>query len=150
MLFKKPLNLGNQIFRINRGMPFIGPFGKKGYTMRPGWWESAACRKVQCDHYLQGWVTSIDESDVAGVRRAYWIRHDAQREYREDRDMEGVTRFRFAPGQMCFRDHPRAVERDPIFANVALGQEDRVVDYDEFFTTFNEIVEQRRQNKREV
>jgi hypothetical protein len=64
-----------------------------------------ACRQAGCLDWRYGWDTVIDESDVTGQARAAYIRRESGRTFRELRRADGMTVFRFEPGQRCFSEH---------------------------------------------
>lgn len=85
-------------------------------TGRPDQWRSfqivmprathyrkASCDEVDCDPFLKGWTTTVDERTELGQSQAYYIRHDAGRGFREERLPDGRTAFHFPPGQRCFK-----------------------------------------------
>lgn len=70
----------------------------------------AACKDVGCEYWRDGWDSPVDESTEQGRMWAHMIRHpeaygQARRDFRELRRGDGVTVFRFAPYQRCFREH---------------------------------------------
>ncbi len=81
----------------------------------------ATCAEVDCQHYLCGWQTAVDESTELGQRQAHYIRHDRSRRHAESREPTGLTVFAFAPGQPCFTNPPTGpghsipLERPPLF-----------------------------------
>ena len=136
LLIKQPLNLGAQVFRINRADM------SKGGVKLPGWWEAANCREYGCGGYLAGWTTTVDPATDLGREQARLIRSLTNREFREDSTgADGLMRFHFPPGQKCFNGpHQLPVQREPRFKNIDPGRYDKVMDYDEFFDTMNETV----------
>ena len=138
----RPRNLGNQVFRMNRA--------NKDGSPKKGWWEVGDCRKVDCSHYLLGWVTDVDTKTKLGQRQSYYIRTHSDRSFKEVEIAGGLVRFAFEPGQKCFNTHTIPVDRDPIFSNRAPGWEARTMDYDEFHEEFNETVIQIEQSKRGI
>jgi len=73
------------------------------------------------------------------------------RHFTEDSRGDGLIRFHFPPGQECFRGpHYLPVDRDPSFINLSHGRGARIMDYDEFQTTMNEVVVQNQQRHLEV
>lgn len=153
ILIKNARHLGSQTFRMNRADLATDQNGKPTGTKNPAYWETANCRDFECPHYLLGWTTSVDTSTDLGRRQAYFIRKDDSRECRKEIQggPEGLVLFHFPPGQKCFRGpHSLPVQRDPIFKNLIPGLESKPIDYDEFFTEFNETVTLIKQNKREV
>lgn len=154
ILIRHPLNLGAQIFRINRGLirAVRGKPGRTTFVPRPGFWEAKECEAVECPHYNFGWVTTVDPATDLGQAQAHYIRKKSHRSFKEEREQIAGTliRFIFEPGQRCFREHIRPVDRDPLFKNLANGQEDPDMGYDKFFTTFNEVTALKAQRRKEV
>jgi hypothetical protein len=84
----------------------------------------ATCREADCQAYLNGWTTSVDETTELGAAQAYYIRHDSGRRFTEERTI-GLTVFRFEAGQTCFlpappgqpstHRHSVPLERTPLF-----------------------------------
>ena len=65
----------------------------------------AACKDVGCEYWRDGWDTHIDESTDLGKAQASYIRRQSGRTFTELRTAAGITIFRFASGQRCFREH---------------------------------------------
>lgn len=155
LLIKGPLNLGRQVFRINRGIPrpVRGKPGQTTWVMRPGFWEDADCERAECPHYNFGWTTLVDPATPLGKGQMHYIRKVSGRSFREEpsgQHQGALLLFTFEPGQKCFRAHKLPVLRDPIFSNLARGRETADMDYDRFFDTFNEVSTQQRQKRRVV
>ena len=80
-------------------------------------WRRASCMEYQCEAFLHGWTTVVDESTPIGERQAHYIRHDKSRRHREFRLDSGLTEFTFEPGQQGFAsmvaelDHSRHMVR---------------------------------------
>ena len=77
----------------------------------------ASCEEIDCQHFLTGWNTVVDEGTELGARQAHYIRHDRSRSHREHQDPDlGGTVFFFPPGQRCFRadQHRVSLFRPPI------------------------------------
>lgn len=75
----------------------------------------ATCKEVECAAYVKGWVTSVDESTPLGSKQAAYIRGAAGRRFTEYREA-GLTHFKFAPEQNCFRgNHKLPVGRPEIY-----------------------------------
>jgi hypothetical protein len=96
------------------------PQNYKTYAMRrplKTHWQPAACEDVDCPKFLRGWVTTIDESSELGQAQAHYIRHDRSRSHAEERTPEGLTRFTFKAGQVCFgsSEHRQPLFKDPVF-----------------------------------
>lgn len=76
-------------------------------------WRRATCEEVDCEHYLNGWATTVmpgsaDEAAIRGAGRR-WARTEPVE--------GGFIRYVFAPGTTCFRAgvHRVPVEREPIW-----------------------------------
>jgi hypothetical protein len=78
--------------------------------------ELQRCVDVDCNAYLHGWRTYVDESTPLGQRQAYYIRYHSGRRYSEDRAPDGRTVFSFRSGQRCFKKH-----RPPLYLVTAGG-----------------------------
>lgn len=65
----------------------------------------AACSQVGCEFWRNGWDSLVDERTTDGQLQARAIRTKSGRTFREMRRGDGITVFRFDPGQRCFRDH---------------------------------------------
>ena len=70
-----------------------------------------ACEDAGCEFWRDGWDSPVDERTEQGRAWAWVIRTQSRRTFRELRRADGVTVFRFAPGQRCFRDHRTRPER---------------------------------------
>ncbi len=64
-----------------------------------------ACEDSGCDAWRYGWDTLADETTDLGRRQAAYIRTQSGRAFREMKAPDGLTVFRFEPGQRCFADH---------------------------------------------
>jgi hypothetical protein len=65
-------------------------------------WTDATCADVDCEHYVHGWTSVVDESTDLGQQQAHYIRHDTSRRHAEERRPDGLTAFAFEAGQRCF------------------------------------------------
>lgn len=65
----------------------------------------AACQDVGCEYWRDGWDSPIDERTEQGRMWAHMIRRESGRDFKELKRADGVTVFRFAPYQRCFREH---------------------------------------------
>lgn len=88
----------------------------------------ATCEDVDCEHYLSGWQSLIDESTDLGQRQAHYIRKESARRYTESRNGAGLTVFTFEAGQSCFgaSKHRTNVGLNPLFAVDRLNDSGRV------------------------
>ena len=133
---------------MNRLEPKLPVHAMKSYDIHAplaSHWRKATCEEVDCEGWRSGWITMIDERDLAPrgeetlahlpprertaahVRRlrqmanadearAYYIRHLSGRNFTESKDTAtGKTVFDFPPGQECFDEHRVRVERPEIF-----------------------------------
>jgi hypothetical protein len=78
-------------------------------------WRRASCAEVGCPAYLNGWVTIVP---VQSPQAQYIRAGRSGRHYSEATGSEqGMTEFRFQPGQPCFRasEHRVPLEREPIY-----------------------------------
>jgi hypothetical protein len=76
----------------------------------------ATCAEVDCQHYLAGWKSVIDESTDLGKSQAYFIRNQSGRHFREERNAApGVTIFIFEAGQKCFSNHELRLDRPELY-----------------------------------
>lgn len=65
----------------------------------------SACEDVDCKFWRLGWEMRVDERTPLGAARASYIRWESGRTFKERRDVDGVTVFRFESGQRCFAEH---------------------------------------------
>lgn len=68
-------------------------------------WSVATCADVDCDAYLLGWESHINEATDLGQRQAHYIRRESGRRFTEERTPAGLTVFKFEAGQKCFAQH---------------------------------------------
>jgi hypothetical protein len=106
---------------INRIVPAVPAQHYQTYRIfRPGtpqYWRPATCAQVECEPYVHGWTTTVDERTELGQRQAWYIRSASARSFSEYRDRAGLTVFTFAAGQSCFQTdtHQVAIEREPLY-----------------------------------
>jgi len=111
-------NLGQS---LNRIPPNMTPDAYKTYRILAPLethWRPATCEEFDCAAYLNGWVTTIDESTALGSKQAYFIRHNKTRRYTEDRLSSGLTQFSYGPGNECFASSTHVV---------SVGRPDRLI-----------------------
>jgi hypothetical protein len=79
-------------------------------------WRQATCEEIDCEAFIHGWKTTVDESTELGQQQAYFIRHDKTRSATEHRD-GGLTTFTYTAGQRCFAwmNHKTRVGRLDLF-----------------------------------
>lgn len=75
----------------------------------------ATCEEVECDHHIRGWAMKIDLGTDLGQEQARYIKHQSGRSYEVTEQRDGLVTLVFRPGQECFQEHRRSIERDPIF-----------------------------------
>jgi len=68
-------------------------------------WSVTTCADVDCEAYLTGWESHIDEATSLGQRQAHYIRRESKRKFTEERTAAGLTVFKFEAGQKCFAEH---------------------------------------------
>ncbi len=73
--------------------------------MPPDRYFKAACEQVNCEQWLFGWDSLIDERTPLGQAQARYIRVQSGRTFREMKAPDGLTVFRFEPRQRCFAEH---------------------------------------------
>lgn len=88
-------------------------------------WRKVTCREYECDAYVLGWESHIDESTELGQRQAHYVRSVCGKRFREHRTEAGITVFAFEPGQEGFasrrasEDHTQhylPLEREPLYS----------------------------------
>lgn len=83
----------------------IGMYKTYGMSQQPDREVKAACQDVGCEHWLDGWQTTVDESTTLGAGQASFIRWQSGRTFREQKTGDGRTVFTFERHQRCFREH---------------------------------------------
>ena len=82
-------------------------------------WRVAACKEVDCPHYLLGWRTIVPaESEQAQYLRTLNTSRaepGARRRFTESRSPVGTAIFTFPPGHKCFRPHKTQTGRPAEF-----------------------------------
>ncbi len=102
-------------------LPAAGPPGAyKTYELRAPvatHFRPATCAEANCDAYLNGWRTTINETSALGQFQASYIRRESGRAFTEERLPDGMTAFTFEAGQRCFAasDHRVSLEREPLY-----------------------------------
>ena len=74
-------------------------------------WRPATCEEVDCPNYILGWRTIVP---VDSPQAAY-IRQDRSRSALEARSGDGLACFTFGPGQKCFEQHRKRLDREERF-----------------------------------
>lgn len=76
-------------------------------------WRPGTCSEAQCNSYVNGWKTLVDESTKLGQAQASYIRHEAKRLFTEGKDESGITVFTFEAGQQGFGSEHKHQIRTP-------------------------------------
>lgn len=88
--------------------PLLPPWARKTYSLVadrsvPIPQRQINCEEADCEHFLHGWVTTLDLSTVQGQQFYELARHSG-RTYTEKRCQDGtMAALHFGPGQPCFR-----------------------------------------------
>lgn len=108
--------IGGQPFRI---LPAAPPDAFKTYAVSSPvatHTRVATCREVECQHYLAGWVTTVDLGTDLGKRQAGYIAAKSGRAFtREGVPGTMLMRFTFPPGQKCFSEHRVPLDRPALY-----------------------------------
>lgn len=105
----------SQPFRIPPALPVHQMKSYRIVVPRATHWRPATCAESDCQAYLLGWLTTVDEGTDLGRRQAHYIRRESGRRYREERTEAGLTDFTFEPGQKCFAEHELRNDRPERF-----------------------------------
>ncbi len=109
------VNFERQIFRI----PPTGPVSAyKTYAIsapQSTHFVDESCEAAECGMWANGWQSFFDESSELGQDQAGYVRHRSGRRYTESRDESGRTVFTFPPGQECFSQHRRRLDREEVY-----------------------------------
>lgn len=105
---------GHYIIHPARARPFrprtptLVPAAFHTYAVQP-WWTRATCAEVDCDHWADGWSSTVP----TGSPQAAYIRAESGRRFTETPAGDGLVRFDFPAGQMCFAaaTHKRHADR---------------------------------------
>lgn len=80
------------------------------------------CAAVECAAWRDGWVTAIDPTfrgdGWTGQDQLDFLRADQTRHHTEHVRGDGVVEFHYPPGQHCFAQHTRALEREPDYLRI--------------------------------
>jgi hypothetical protein len=111
----------------NRFQPRVPPTVMKTYRisapLATHFRTGVSCAQYQCEAYLLGWETRVDEATDQGQRQAAFIRKSSRRKFAEERDETGLTVFTFEAGQEGFAsdadnghgNHRRRIDRPEVF-----------------------------------
>jgi hypothetical protein len=105
---------------MNRATPALPPGAYVTYQIssppgRRDYWVDVGCAEVDCEAYVSGWVTCVDEATDLGARQAQFIRADQTRRHTETKTDAGWTAFTFPAGQPCFRAHQIRTGRPELY-----------------------------------
>ncbi len=93
-------------------------------------WRVGTCEEDDCEQFIKGWQTVVDETTDLGQQQAAYIRGDKTRRHVESREIVELpphapdappvnavprTVFRFEAGQKCFRQHRVPLDRPEIY-----------------------------------
>ena len=144
-------------FKVNRARKSINSNGKVVYTKAAGFWKAATCKDIRCYRYENGWESFIPATNAQMIADIYAKRNDRTWTFSEERIEGGIIKFTFPPGLTCFEHldgtgHTVPVERDPRFLYRPGGRPTKPVlmDYDQWFDTFNETSYQANGKLKEV
>ncbi|MFD5564529.1 hypothetical protein [Kitasatospora griseola] len=105
--------------QLNRAEPAMPVTAYKTYRILSPvqtHFRPATCVEAGCAAYLNGWVSTIDETTVLGQQQAHYIRKQSGRGFTEERLPTGLTRFVFEAGQRCFSgDHHVRLDRPELY-----------------------------------
>ena len=78
-------------------------------------WRQATCAEVECDGYLNGFVTFVDVSLELGRKQHYFLTHDRERTYTINQTGQYTFEFIYPPGNPCFQrgSHRTGIGRPP-------------------------------------
>ncbi|MGY5048304.1 hypothetical protein ACWDE0_22130 [Streptomyces sp. 900105755] len=93
-----------EAFRFEPQGP-VGAYQTFSVRSRPDRAIKTVCERANCWAWRHGWESSFDESTDLGKAQAQYVRTQSGRTFREMRTAEGLTVFRFEPGQRCFAEH---------------------------------------------
>ena len=88
---------------FNTGHVLTTPAHQEFIVSRPlaTHWDTVGCKEDNCEHYAHGWLTVVPTD---GAQDNY-IRRESGRSFKVDGIADGLTTFRFAAEQTCFREH---------------------------------------------
>lgn len=101
----------------NRFDPAMPAEAYKTYQItapRGSHFKPASCADANCEAFLFGWKTVVDESTDIGQRQAHYIRQESRRGFTESRD-GALTVFTFEAGQTCFAEHQVRLDRPSLY-----------------------------------
>ena len=105
------------LFRIDPLMP-AEAYKTYGWSMPLAThWRPATCEEAGCEHYRDGWVTTLDLSTELGQKQYAFCKGDRERRFTEQRPGAGTVKLAYGPGQPCFRrgDHKLPLGRPARF-----------------------------------
>lgn len=108
-----------QPFRIVSSLPpkaFRSFMISRPRAPRLDFWRKATCEEYDCEHWRDGWRTSIDISTDLGKEQARYIERGSRREFTKQQ-VGSLVVYTFTAGQMCFRaaDHKVPNMRPSLF-----------------------------------
>ena len=112
----------------------------------PTHFRRATCAEVDCPHFLKGWITIVPTvSD-----KADYIRHTSGRRFKEIKQEQGMSEFRFPPGQTCFRrdQHVHPNGTPSLLVREAGGQRKIIKEVKRFTGEMNDVVYQAQKQRK--
>jgi hypothetical protein len=101
----------------NRLAPDAGPEHFKSYSARAPLathWRPATCEEAECEHFLHGFVLSVDLSTDLGQKQYHYVtKEDKERSYSIQRISMDLVKVVYGPGNPCFEPY-RSQHRVPI------------------------------------
>ncbi len=102
----------------------------------------ASCAEVECDHWREGWVSVLDESQPDMKVKADYIRHHSGRVFRQGRTDMGWTQFSFPPGQQCFAAASHQVAADePAVGQLIVGDHRAIIGTPRTYDRIDQMVD---------
>jgi hypothetical protein len=89
---------------LSRIQPKMAPTAYRSFEVRAPLtthWRSVSCKDVECQHYLNGWISRFDVTTQEGLQWSSAIAHSGRKYTWEKRG--NVVTFKFPPGQECFQ-----------------------------------------------
>jgi hypothetical protein len=97
-----------------------GPENFQTYSMRQPLsthWRVATCEEVDCQDFLNGFVTTVDTGTELGQKFYEFITHDKTRSYSMQRVGDRIIKFVYKPGNTCWkqREHRILIGKPSLF-----------------------------------
>lgn len=106
--------MNNEPFRLQPAMP-VEAYKTYAILSPPSTHTRiATCEEVECEHWRNGWSSTIDTATQLGKQQAAYIQKHSGRKYTVTIDGYMIC-FRFRAGQKCFREHRVSIDRPPLY-----------------------------------